>query len=36
MSKYHTVWIFLLGFLVAYYFRSLGDMTVGRIYNNAG
>ena len=30
--SFHALWIFLLGFLVAYYWRSLGDMTVGKIF----
>lgn len=30
-SKWHWVWIFLLGYLVAYYWPWLGDLTVGKL-----
>lgn len=32
MSRYHFVWILVIGYLLGYYFRSVGNMTVGRIY----
>jgi len=31
--KWHAIWIFIIGFLVAYYFRGIGDMTVGKLYS---
>jgi hypothetical protein len=35
MMKWHGIWIFALGFLIAYYFRGLGDMTIGKLYKPA-
>jgi len=29
---WHCLWILLLGYLLGYYFRSAGNMTVGRLY----
>ena len=30
-SMLHWVWVFLLGYLVAYYWRGLGNATVGKL-----
>lgn len=36
MSKWHVVWILLLGYALGYWFRPLGNMTLGRIYAPKG
>ena len=28
----HFVWIVALGYLIGYYFRGVGNMTVGKLY----
>lgn len=32
MSKWHFVWILLLGYALGYWLRKPGDLTLGRIY----
>jgi len=31
MSRWHWIWIILLGYLIGYYWRGLGNMTVARL-----
>ena len=33
---YHCIWILLLGYLIGYYFRSPGNLTVGKLYSGGG
>lgn len=33
---WHTILVFLLGFLLAYYMPSFGDMTIGRLMPRRG
>lgn len=30
--SWHLLWIILIGYLLGYYFRGLGDATVGKLY----
>jgi len=32
MLKWHFIWILILGYLLGYYFRSFGNMTVAKLY----
>lgn len=36
MAKFHWIWVFLLGYIVAYYWRGLGNMTVGKLFASGG
>jgi len=35
MISFHLLWIILIGYLLGYYFRGLGDVTVGKLYRPA-
>ena len=28
----HWIWVIIVGYLLGYYFRGLGNMTVGKLY----
>lgn len=28
----HFLWIILIGYVIGYYFRSVGNMTIGKLY----
>jgi hypothetical protein len=30
--SWHFIWILIVGYLIGYYFRGIGDMSVGRFY----
>lgn len=32
MSKWHFVWVLVLGYIIGYYFRGVGNATVGKLY----
>lgn len=36
MSKWHLFFILIIGYVVGYYFRGLGNMTVGKLYPAKG
>jgi hypothetical protein len=29
---YHCIWVLVLGYIIGYYFRGLGNATVGKLY----
>lgn len=33
LFSFHLLWIILIGYLLGYYFRALGDVTVGKLYS---
>jgi hypothetical protein len=33
---YHCIWILLLGYLIGYYWRGLGNATVARLMPSGG
>lgn len=33
---YHCIWILILGYLIGYYWRGLGNMTVAKIVPPTG
>jgi hypothetical protein len=36
MSRWHWIWIIVLGYLIGYYWRGLGNMTVGKLVKPSG
>ena len=33
---YHFIWVVILGYLIGYYWRGLGNATVGKLYAPTG
>lgn len=33
---WHLIWILAIGYLIGYYFRGIGNMTVGKLVSPGG